>query len=97
MRWSAVDAQHPKRVAAVRGPVVLVQEGNVHEPIFKLPGNDEDLNRQLVPARESGTFKFVPPDGANVQALFHPFYAIGPELYYRMYFDLDRLPIVLWQ
>ncbi len=97
LRWSAVDAQHPKRVAAVRGPVVLVQEGNVHEPIFKLPVSDEDLNRQLVPTREAGTFKFEPPDGKNVQALFRPFYAIGPEFYYRMYFDLDRLPIVLWQ
>ncbi len=97
VRWSAVDAQHPKRVAAVRGPVVLVQEGNVHEPIFKLPEHDDDLNKQLAPAREPGTFKFTPPDGTNVQALFRPFYAIGPEMYYRMYFDLDRLPVVLWQ
>lgn len=97
LRWQAVDAQHPKRVAAVRGPVVLVQEGNVHEPVFKLPDNDDDLNKQLVPSREPGVFKFMPPDGANVQALFRPFYAIGPELYYRMYFDLDKLPVVLWQ
>lgn len=97
LRWSAVDPQHPKRVAAVRGPVVLVQEGNVHEPIFKLPENDEDLNKQLVPSREPGVFKFVPPDGTNVQALFRPFYGIIGELYYRMYFDLDRLPVVLWQ
>jgi len=96
MRYQPVDAQHPKRVAIVRGPVVLVQEGNVHEPIFKLPDNDEDLNKQLVPAREPGSFKFVPPDGANVQALFHPFYSIIEALYYRMYFDLDKLPVVLW-
>jgi len=25
-----------------------------------------------------------------------PFYAIGPNYYYRMYLDLDKLPIVLW-
>ncbi len=96
VRWSAVDAQHPRRVAAVRGPVVLVQEGNVHEPIFKLPDSEEDLNKQLVATREAGVFKFTPRSGQNVQALFRPFYAIGPELYYRMYFDLDRLPVVLW-
>ena len=97
IRWVPVDAQHPHRVAAVRGPVVLVQEGNVHEPVFKLPENEDDLNKQLAPQREPGVFKFTPPDGKNVQALFRPFYAIGPELYYRMYFDLDKLPIVLWQ
>ena len=34
MRWQAVDAQHPHRAAVVRGPVVLVQDGTIHEPIF---------------------------------------------------------------
>ena len=55
------------RVAAVRGPVVLVQEGNVHEPIFKLPDSEEDLNKQLVATREAGVFKFTPRSGQNVQ------------------------------
>jgi uncharacterized protein len=96
LRYQAVDPQHPKRVAIVRGPVVLVQEGNVHEPIFKLPDNDEDLTRQLVPAREPGVFRFVPPDGSNVQAPFRPFYSVIEALYYRMYFDLNDLPVVLW-
>jgi len=96
MRYQAVDPQHPKRVAVVRGPVVLVQEGNVHEPVFKLPDNDEDLNRQLVPAREAGVFRFVPPDGSNVQAPFRPFYSVIEALYYRMYFDFNDLPVVLW-
>jgi DUF1680 family protein len=96
MRWQAVDAQHPKRAALVRGPVVLVQEGNLHEPMFKLPESEEDLSKQLVPTREAGVFKFVPPDGTNVQALFRPFYSVIEALYYRMYFDLDKLPVVLW-
>jgi DUF1680 family protein len=96
MRYQAVDPQHPKRVAVVRGPVVLVQEGNVHEPIFKLPDNDEELTKQLVPMREPGVFKYVPPGGANVQAPFRPYYTVIEALYYRMYFDLNDLPVVLW-
>jgi hypothetical protein len=30
-------------------------------------------------------------------AKFRPFYAVGPDYYYRMYFDLDSLPVYLWQ
>lgn len=33
-----------------------------------------------------------------LMAKFRPFYAIGPSYYYyRMYFDLDALPVDLWQ
>ncbi len=97
MRLQAVDPQHPHRVAIVRGPVVLVQDGMVHEPIFKLPDNDEDLNKYLVADTAPGVFRFVPPDGSNVMAKFRPFYSVGPDYYYRVYFDLDALPVVLWQ
>lgn len=96
MRWSPVDVQHPKRVAVMRGPVVMVQEGNVHEPVFDLPESAEDLNRWLVPDTPAGYFKVKRPDGANVMAKFQPFYSVIESLYYRMYFDLDKLPVALW-
>jgi uncharacterized protein len=96
MRYQAVDTQHPKRVAVVRGPVVMVQEGNVHEPIFKLPDTDADLNQWLVADTAPTYYRLVPPDGSNVQAKFQPFYSVIESLYYRMYFDLDKLPVVLW-
>jgi DUF1680 family protein len=96
MRMSAVDSQHPKRVAILRGPVVMVQEGNVHEPIFKLPDTDEELNKWLVADKAPGYFRMVPPDGQNVTAKFQPFHSVIESLYYRMYFDLDKLPVALW-
>ena len=93
-----MDEQHPRRVAFVRGPVVLVQDGGVHEPVFKLPENDADANKYLVPDDEGpGVFRYAPADGKKVMAKFRPFYAIGPDYYYRMYFDLDSLPVYLWQ
>jgi hypothetical protein len=98
LRLQAVDEQHPRRAAFVRGPVVLVQDGGVHEPVFKLPDNDADANKYLVPDDEGpGVFRYVPADGKKVMAKFRPFYAIGPDYYYRMYFDLDSLPVYLWQ
>jgi DUF1680 family protein len=96
MRFSAVDKWHPQRVAVVRGPAVLVQEGNAHEPVFKLPETDEDLNKWLVPADQAGYFRMQPPDGTNVRAQWLPFYAAIESLAYRMYFDNDKLPFVLW-
>lgn len=98
LRIQAVDEQHPRRVAFVRGPVVLVQDGGVHEPIFKMPENDADANKYIVPDEEGpGIFRYAPPDGKKVMAKFRPFYAICPDYYYRMYFDLDSLPVYLWQ
>jgi DUF1680 family protein len=94
--FSAVDQWHPHRVAVVRGPVVLVQEGNAHEPIFKLPETDEDLEKWLVPDDPPGWFRMKPPDGTVVRARFLPFYAAIESLAYRMYFDNDKLPFVLW-
>ena len=98
LRWQPVDAQHPHRAAVERGPVVMVQDGMIHEPIYKLPEIADDLNKYVVPDSEEGpgVFRFNPPDGTNVMAKFRPFYSVGPDYYYRMYFDLDKLPIVLW-
>ncbi len=96
LRYSAVDKEHPHRIAVVRGPVVMVQEGNAHEPIFKLPDTDTDLNKWLRPSQPRGYFTMHPPDGTNVQAKFLPFYAAIESLAYRMYFDNDKLPFILW-
>jgi uncharacterized protein len=49
IRTEAVDRQHPHRVALVRGPVVLVLEGAYHDPFFRLPDRDDDLETWLVP------------------------------------------------
>jgi DUF1680 family protein len=59
MRMEAVDAEHPDRVALVRGPVVYAIEASYHDPNLKLPQRDEDLATWLVP--EPGTR----PSGAN--------------------------------
>jgi hypothetical protein len=96
LRFQAVDQWHPHRIAVVRGPVVLVQEGHAHEPVFKLPETDEDLNKWFIPANEPGWFRMQPPDGTTVRAQFLPFYAAIESLAYRMYFDNDKLPFVLW-
>ena len=96
LRYSAVDQWHPHRIAVVRGPVVLVQEGNAHEPVFKLPDTDDDLNKWFVPDNPTGYYRMAPPDGTVVRAKFLPFYAAIESLAYRMYFDNDKLPDVLW-
>jgi uncharacterized protein len=96
LRFSAVDKWHPHRIAVVRGPVVLVEEGNAHEPVFKLPETEEDLNKWFVPANQPGYFRMQPPDGTVVRAQWLPFYAAIESLAYRMYFDNDKLPDVLW-
>jgi len=49
MRMQAVDGRHPNRVAIVRGPVVLVQDANYHDPVMKLPMHDEDLPKWILP------------------------------------------------
>ena len=96
LRFSAVDKWHPNRIAVVRGPVVIVQEGNAHEPVFKLPETNEDLNKWFTPSTQPGYFRMEPPDGTTVRAQFLPFYAAIESLAYRMYFDNDKLPCVLW-
>lgn len=97
MRMQAVEKAYPQRVAVVRGPVVMVQDAGAHEPIFELPSDPEQLNKQLVATDEGpSVFRLLPPDGTDVQARFRPFYSIGGDYYYRMYFDLDKLPMVLW-
>jgi hypothetical protein len=92
-----VDRWHPTRVAVVRGPVVFVQEGNTHEPVYRFPEDEAALNAQLVADREPAYFRFVPPDGTNVQARVRPFYTMTENYPYRMYVDLEDVPFELWK
>jgi DUF1680 family protein len=65
LRMESVDRQHPDRVAIVRGPTVLALEGAYHDPRFRLPSRDEELQTWLVP--EEGTL----PRGV---------WSVGPEV-----------------
>jgi len=112
MRMTPVDAQHPDRVALVRGPVVFVLEGAYHDPNFRLPANDADLARWLVPepggvprgewatglpaTTYATNFRVEPPDGKPVRLRFRPFYEVGENYPYFMYFDRRTLPWSLW-
>jgi DUF1680 family protein len=95
LRMEPVDRQHPRRVAVVRGPVVLVMDDWVFETIPRLP-EPPDVGKWLVADDAPGVFRLAPPDGTRVQAKFRPFYAVGEVTPYRMYHDLDSLPIPVW-
>lgn len=96
LRMVPVDRQHPRRVAVVRGPVVLVMDDWVFEEIPQLPA-PQDLDRWLVPdPSHPGVFRIASHDGKDLQARFRPFYAIGEVTPYRMYFDLDAPPVPVW-
>jgi uncharacterized protein len=112
LRMEPVDRQHPDRVAVVRGPVVLVLEGPYHAAHFRLPERDEDLATWLVPekwtqplailtetqeTRDAMTvFRVAPPDKSPVRLKFRPFYEVGENYPYFMYFDRKALPWRLW-
>jgi uncharacterized protein len=95
LRMEPVDQQHPRRVAVVRGPVVLVLDDWVFEPIPRLP-EPGNIEKELVADNSSGVFRLAPPGGDRIQAKFRPFYSIGEVTPYRMYHDLDSLPIPVW-
>jgi uncharacterized protein len=96
LRMVPVDPQHPRRVAVVRGPVVLVMDDWVFEEIPRLP-EPKDLDRWLVPDEQrAGVFRIAPQGGKELQARFRPFYAIGEVTPYRIYHDLDAAPIPVW-
>jgi hypothetical protein len=112
LRMQPVDEHHPNRVALVRGPTVFVLEGAYHDPAFALPMRDEELESWLVPEEGSlprgvwstglpevdypTSLRVAPPDGRSVRLRFRPFYEIGENYPYFMYFDRDALPCRLW-
>jgi hypothetical protein len=95
LKMAPVDRQHPRRVAVVRGPVVLVMDDWVFEEIPRLPEPD-DLDKWLVADEKPGIFRIADADGRKLQAKFRPFYAVGEVTPYRMYHDLDAPPIPVW-
>jgi DUF1680 family protein len=112
LRMEPVDVFHPHRVAVLRGPAVFVLEGAYHDPAFALPMRDEELEEWLVPEegslprgiwstglKEAGyptCLRVSPPDGRSVRLRMRPFYEIGENYPYFMYFDRDELPWRLW-
>jgi DUF1680 family protein len=112
LRMEPVDRQHPNRVAVMRGPVVFVLEGAYHDPNFALPKTNDELAQWLVPEPGSlprgvwatapppteypTSLRVVPPDKRPVRLRFRPFYEIGENYPYFMYFDRDTLPWRLW-
>lgn len=111
LRYAPVDAQHPKRVAVVRGPVVLVMEFDYHDPNFSLPESEAELNTWLVPCDAPpahspfrpafgctpAVFSVKRPDGRPVRLQFRPFYEMPENFPYLMYVDLDAWPYTLWK
>jgi len=96
LRMSAVDHQHPNRVAIVRGPVVMALDYNYHDPAFTLPNNEDDLNKWLVADGSPIVFRVARPDGRPVRLKFRPFYDFAEDFPYLMYFDLNQQPYALW-
>jgi hypothetical protein len=106
VRSVPVDQQHPKRVAIMYGPVVLVQDGSYTLPLSKGAAG-EDLSAQIVRVvdgpdhpqevvNDGSKLRFritnSAPEGVFSPAWgqFMPFYAVDREFPYRMYFDLDE-------
>jgi hypothetical protein len=96
LRYEAVDRWHPRRVAMVRGPVVLALDFNYHDPAFELPKDQSALSRWLVAGDSPAVFRVNRPDGRPVRLKIRPFYEIPEEFPYLMYFDLDAGPYALW-
>jgi DUF1680 family protein len=96
LRYEPVDRQHPRRVAVVRGPVVMALEYNYHAPWFELPKAEADLAKWLAPDESPSVFRVSRPDGKPVRLKLRPFYAMAEDFPYLMYFDLDNPPYALW-
>jgi hypothetical protein len=75
-----VDKQHPYRVAAVYGPVVLVR--GQEEILFSSP---EDQSKWITSAGKPSEFRAL----AQSRGKFVPFYRLGYGTPYCMYFDLQ--------
>jgi DUF1680 family protein len=96
LRYEAVDRWHPRRVAVMRGPVVLALDYNYHAPWFELPRDEADLGKWLAADDSPAVFRVNRPDGRPVRLKFRPFYQTPEDFPYLMYFDLDKAPYALW-
>jgi uncharacterized protein len=95
-RYEAVDRQHPRRVAVVRGPVVLALDYDYHDPAFQLPRDEAELAKWLAADGSPAVFRVNRPDRRPVRLKLRPFYEMAEDFPYLMYFDLDREPYALW-
>ncbi|MGH9342557.1 MAG: hypothetical protein ACRD19_02165 [Terriglobia bacterium] len=75
-----VDSQHPNRVAAVYGPVVLVRN---QDPILVRKGGN--ASSWIVESGKSLEFNAA----GQPLGTFVPFYQMGQGTPYNMYFDLQ--------
>lgn len=95
LRFVAVDEQHPHRQAIMRGPVVLVQDAGLCRQPIEVPASLDEIEARLEDDSNAPDER-APHRGSTQPPKFRPFYTI-PELWaYRMYFDMDELPAILW-
>ena len=94
-RMEPIDRQHPRRVAVVRGPVVLALDDWWMDPVPRLP-EPQEAARRIVPDVAPGVMRIVDPDGSSPNPKFRPYYSIVEAAAYRIYHDLDDLPIPVW-
>jgi DUF1680 family protein len=76
LRYAAIDQQHPKRVAFVYGPTVLVRPNKTLT---------SDSLSKFARQQESNTFRLP----LSSEQEFVPFYSVGFHQPYEMYFDLS--------
>jgi DUF1680 family protein len=96
LRMQPVDRWHPDRVALMRGPVVLAQDANYHDPVMRLPKSNQELAGWILPGDAPTDFRLQTPEGKMSRLKLHPFYAIGPDFPYSVHFDRDKMPYALW-
>jgi len=90
-----IDAQHPNRIAIVRGPVVYAQE-DPHKWLSLIPENDDELDKLMKPVATSrAVFQIDNEPVVQQRNAFKPFYSFAELERYRMYFD-SRHRRVLW-
>ena len=80
LAFAAIDQQHPHRVAAVYGPVVLVRE---QESVLAPDVND--ISKWIGPKGEGLEFRAE----NRTTSKFAPFYQLRARSSYCMYFDLE--------
>jgi hypothetical protein len=80
LRASAIDADHPNRIAVMVGPVVLAQDARTHQ---RYSPTSAPLEKQLVAGDHP--LEFTVAGGHN---RFRPFYAFEENSPYWMYLDI---------
>lgn len=92
LRMTAVDKQHPSRVAIMYGPVVLAQDEACCRRPFALhqPG---ELFERLVRESDELRFRITDTGYERHTRYLQPFYTVPGFWPYWVYFDLDAAPL----